>query len=124
MKHLSKFNEHIYNKAVNIESKNWMDNFNSLVKYLKNQIENRQVKNFKKDGDRLSFLVMGRKYVLDTTSNSITLFSKKKNDGGSYEDPVTLNLKSDQCDELINLLKKPLKSPKAEEQGRRPYLKD
>jgi hypothetical protein len=97
-----------------------MENFTKLVKYLKNQIDNRQVKEFKKDGDKFNFTVMGRKYVLDTKKNSITLFIKTKGE----ERSVDLDLKKEEVSEIVSLLKKPLTSPKADEQGRKPYLKD
>lgn len=120
MKHLIKFNEHVYTKAASTESKSWMENFTKLLKYLKNQIDNRQVKDFKKEGDKFNFMVMGRKYSLDKSKNVITLFVKSKGE----EKSVDLTLKGDQVVEIIDLLKKPLKSPKADEQGRKPYLND
>lgn len=118
MKHLIKFNEHVYAKAAETKSKSWMDNFTKLFKYLKNQIGNRQVKDFKKSGDKFTFDIMGRNYELNKNKNTITLFTKTKD----KVFPVNLDLSSDQVKEIIELLKKPLKSPKAEEQGRKPYL--
>ncbi len=120
MKHLIKFNEHVYAKAANTGAKSWMENFTALVKYLKNQIDNRQVKDFKKDGSSFTFSILGRKYAIDTAKNLITLFVKSKKE----EKSINLELKKEEITEIVDLLKKPLKSPKADEQGRRPYLKD
>ncbi len=118
MKHLNKFNEHVYVKASNTESKKWMDNFNELFKYLKNQISNRQVKNFTKDGENMSFTILGRKYLLDTKNNSITLYINRKKE----ENPIKLDLVKDQVNEIIDLLKKPIQSPRSIDKGKKPYL--
>ncbi len=118
MKHLIKFNEHVYTKAANTTSKSWMKNFTALIKYLKNQIANRQVKDFKKDGVSFTFSILGRKYAINTTKNLVTLFITSKKE----EKSVDLELKKEEISEIINLLKSPIKSERSREKGKKPYL--
>ncbi len=118
MNHISKFNEHVYNKATKVSGKKWMENFGSLLKYLTNQIGNRQVTDFSKSGDKIDFQINKRKYRIDKGEKKICLYDKHK---GQVEE-VCLELKDDQLTQILDAFKKPLKSPKAEEQGRKPYL--
>lgn len=128
MEHLSNFsdfstNEHIYNKALSKDSKKWEENYNKFIKYLTHQIEQRQVKDFNQEGDLITFNIKGRKYQIDKKSK-ICLYKTSKGE----EVKVELELNNNQLTDIINALKKPLKSPKAAEpsknhpNGRKPYL--
>ena len=126
MKHLntfSKFNEkHIYTKAVSNDNKKLSENREKAIKYVIDQIEERQLSNFKKDGDIITFEIKGRKYKIDT--DKICLFKTIK----GKENPVEIELTKSQLSSIINALKKPLKSPRAGEstkrnpEGRKPYI--
>lgn len=128
MKHLNDFssfntNEHVYTKALATKSKNWAKNYESLLKYLTAQIEQRSVKEFKQEGDQVTFKIKGRKYTIDK-KNKLFLYGKHKGE----EQAVELELTSDQLSKIIKALKKPLVSPKAAEpskkhpEGRKPYM--
>lgn len=126
MKHLSgfeNFNEHVYTKALATNSQKWAENFKSLISHLKIQIEGRALKNFKEDGDIVSFTINRRKYKIDKKSK-LFLYRQEKGD----EKELELDLTESQISQLIGALKKPLKSPRASDStkknpmGRKPYL--
>jgi len=119
------FNEHIYTKALATHGSKWAENYKSLISHLKKQIEDRQLKDFKEDGDVVSFIINNRKYKIDKKAK-LFLYKKEKGD----EKEVELDLTEDQISSLIKALKKPLTSPKALDstkkhpKGRKPYLQN
>jgi uncharacterized membrane protein YgaE (UPF0421/DUF939 family) len=126
MKHINTFEmfeKHVYNKATTTSSKNWAENYKSLLAYLVKQIEERQLTDYKNDGDVVSFKIKGRKYRIDLASK---LFLYKTTKG--VENESELELTSDQLSSIIDALKKPiksknaLKSTKKHPDGRKPYL--
>ena len=128
MKHINNFerfttNEHVYTKALATKSQNWAKNYESLLKYLTKQIEERHLKDFKQDGDIVSFTIKGRKYKIDK-KEKLFLYGKHKGE----EQEVELKLTSDQISTLIEAMKKPLTGKRAGEStkkhpaGRKPYL--
>lgn len=128
MKHLSDFSkfstneEHIYAKATSKDNKKLGENREKVIKYVISQIDQRQLTEFKKDGDNISFKIKGRKYKIDT--DKICLFKTVKGE----EKPVEIELTSAQLNSIIAALKKPLKSPKASDstkkhpEGRKAYI--
>lgn len=127
MKHLNNFskfstNEHIYNKATSNDNKKLGENREKVIKYVIAQIEQRQLSDFKKTGDIITFKIKGRKYKLDT--DKICLFKTMK----GAESPVEIELTKAQLSSIVSAMKKPLTSPKATDstkrhpEGRKPYL--
>lgn len=129
MKHLDNFKkfgvkEHLYTKALAPKaSKNWASNYESLLKHLTSQIEQRHVTEFTDESGIISFKIKGRKYKIDR-NNKLFLYKKFKGE----ESEVELELTAEQLAELIKAFKKPLTSPKALDStkkhpgGRKPYL--
>jgi hypothetical protein len=119
----SKFNEkHVYAKATSKENKKLGENREKVIKYVVGQINQRQISDFKKDGDVITFKIKGRKYKINT--DKICLYKKEKGE----EKEVEIELTKAQLDSIISALKKPLESPKASDstkknpEGRKPYL--
>ena len=107
MKHLDKFNEHVYNKAAVEQSKKLPENRSKVIQHLIGQIEQRQLSNFRKSGDIISFNINGRKYKID--QGKLCLYRNEKGE----EKEVEIELTSTQLSTIMSALKKPLKSPKA-----------
>lgn len=128
MRHIDNFenfNEHVYTKALATHGSKWAENYKSLISHLKSQIEDRQLKDFKEEGDIVSFTINSRKYKIDKKAK-LFLYKKIKGD----EKELELELTESQISDLIKALKKPLASPKATDstkkhpKGRKPYLQD
>src|ERR1035437_9738512 len=92
----SKFNEHIYNKALSNDSKNWGENYKKLITYVKKMIKERQITVFSEKGNILEFKIKERKYKINK-EKKICLFKTFK----GAENEVELDLTEDQLKELI-----------------------
>lgn len=140
MKHLSNFSmfneKHLYGKSMATSSKKWPESFSALIKYLKKQIEERQVKDFTNTNGNISFTIKGRKYKIDK-DKKICLYkaervpsTEKGKKGDLIEKEIKIDLTKENIEEILSALKKPLKSTKAAEsskkhpEGRKPYLSE
>ena len=118
MKHIEKFNEHVYHKALATGSVNWAKNFEKLIAHITKEIEGKQIKDFQNGENEASFKINGRKYKIDK-ADKLFLYTKGK------DEEVELKLTPSQMNQLITALKKPIKPSKtASKKGKKPYIED
>ena len=125
MKHLNDFSsflneEHVYKKAMAKDSQNWKENYKKLIEYVRKEMINRQLSDFKDDGEIITFKIRGRKYKVDR-DNKICIY----NETAEGEEEVELDLTQSQLEEFISILKTPIKSERRKAKGQgKPYIEE